>query len=283
MALLDGKMLSDKLRAELKLSVQSYQKAGYRAPCLSVILLGHDPASELYIKHKRFACEQIGITAELHALNAETTEKDLIHLIQELNANSSVDGILVQLPLPSQLNKQNIIEAIDPKKDVDGFHPYNLGRLFQFEPIFRPCTPFGIMRLLEAYAIDLKGKHCVIVGASNIVGKPMAAECLMAKGTVTVCNSASRDLKTLISEAEVLISATGRPNIIDPNWIKMGSIVIDVGIHRINGKLSGDIPYELAATRAAWITPVPGGVGPMTVTMLMHNTIKAYVTQIMPH
>lgn len=280
MALLDGKKLSDTLRAELKISVQHYQEAGYRAPCLAVILLGHDPASELYIKHKQLACKEIGITAALHALKAETTEKDLIHLIHELNENAAVDGILVQLPLPSLLNKQSIIEAIDPKKDVDGFHPYNLGRLLQFEPTFRPCTPFGIIRLLEAYAIELKGKRCVILGASNIVGKPMAAECLMAKATVTICNSATCDLQTQIAQADLLISAMGRPDIVDPNWIKPGSVVVDVGMNRVNGKLCGDISTEMAAKRAAWITPVPGGVGPMTVTMLMHNTIKAYKTQI---
>lgn len=273
--LLDGKKLATQIRSELKQEIQQRATQGHRAPSLAVILVGEDPASSVYVKNKRIACADVGIQSIDYTLPATTSEKELLHLIAELNQRTDVDGILVQLPLPAQINSANIIEAIHPKKDVDGFHPYNLGRLAQFRPLLRPCTPYGAMALLKTLNVDLIGKRAVVVGASNIVGKPMALELLMAKCTVTVCHSGTKNLKECVEQAEILVTAIGKPGVIKSEWIAPGAIVIDVGINRVNDRLIGDIEFDSASARAGYITPVPGGVGPMTVTMLLKNTLLA--------
>lgn len=273
--LLDGKLLATQLRTEIKADIHQRAQQGLRNPGLAVILVGQDPASQVYVKNKQLACEAAGIHSFSYALAPAVTEKELLSLITELNQRVDVDGILVQLPLPAHIDSTHIIESIDPKKDVDGFHPYNLGRLAQFRPTLRPCTPYGVMELLKFNAIDLPGKRAVVVGASNIVGKPMALELLMAKCTVTVCQSATVDLKAHVEQADILVTALGKPGIIQSEWILPGSIVVDVGINRVNSKLIGDVDFASAAQRASWITPVPGGVGPMTVTMLLKNTLLA--------
>lgn len=272
---LDGKKLATQLRAEIKADILARTQQGIRAPGLAVVLVGDDPASHIYVKNKKLACEEVGIQSYSFILPANTTEAALLALIHELNLRADVDGILVQLPLPSHIHTQTIIEAITPEKDVDGFHPYNLGRLAQFQPRLRPCTPYGVMELLHHFKIALKGRHAVVVGASNIVGKPMALELLMAKCTVTICHSATQELQQEIARADILVAAIGNPGVIQSNWIKPGAIVIDIGMNRIDSKLVGDIDFDTAAQRAAWITPVPGGVGPMTVTMLLTNTLLA--------
>ncbi len=272
--ILNGKEVSTKIRTNIKEAITEQVKKGHRQPGLAVILLGEDPASEVYVKNKRLACEEVGILSHAYLLSKDTTQTMLLALIAQLNQRHDIDGILVQLPLPAHIDTQQIIEAIDPRKDVDGFHPYNLGRLAQFHPTLRPCTPYGIIELLQAYHLPLRGKHAVIVGASNIVGKPMALELLMAKCTVTVCHSATQNLAKAIQEAEILISATGKPHLIQSQWIQPGTIVVDVGMNRTQHKLTGDLDYSTAAEKAAWITPVPGGVGPMTVAMLLQNTYQ---------
>ncbi|MBI5447552.1 MAG: bifunctional methylenetetrahydrofolate dehydrogenase/methenyltetrahydrofolate cyclohydrolase FolD [Gammaproteobacteria bacterium] len=273
---IDGKQLAAQLRADIKSEITTHLKKGVRAPGLAVILIGHDLASQLYVKNKRLACEEVGIHSFVFNLSADITEKELLDLIHDLNQRADIDGILVQLPLPSHITTQAVIETIDPQKDVDGFHPYNLGRLAQFQPTLRPCTPYGIMMLLGTLDLTLKGKRAVVVGASNIVGKPMALELLMAKCTVTLCHSATLNLQEEIEKADILVAALGHPHVIRSEWIKPGAVVIDVGMNRIDGVLKGDIAYETAAQRAAWITPVPGGVGPMTVAMLLKNTLSAW-------
>lgn len=274
--LIDGKALATSLNSHFSTIVQRAVKAGHRTPGLAVILVGDDPASEIYVKNKRLASAQIGIESFYHALPASIQQSELIHLIHELNHNEAVDGILLQLPLPKHLDAECILEAISPHKDVDGFHPYNLGRLAQRRPLLRPCTPLGIMALLNHIQQPYQGKHAVIIGASNIVGRPMALELLIAGATPTICHRKSGDLSYYVKQADILVSAAGQPGLIKGEWIKEGATVIDVGINRLpNGKLIGDVDFETAAQRAAWITPVPGGVGPMTVAMLMQNTLTA--------
>jgi methylenetetrahydrofolate dehydrogenase (NADP+)/methenyltetrahydrofolate cyclohydrolase len=273
---IDGKALAATLKNKYQEIVQKAINAGRRAPGLAVILIGDDPASQIYVRNKREACEQIGIRSFYHALPASISHADLIHLIEQLNQDSTVDGILLQLPLPAHLDAELILESIAPEKDVDGFHPYNLGRLAQRRPLLRPCTPLGVMKLLDHIQQVYKGKHAVIVGASNIVGRPMALELLIAGATTTICHRFTGDLSRYVKEADILVAAVGKPGIIQGEWIKPGATVIDIGINRLpDGKLIGDVEFESASTRAAFITPVPGGVGPMTVAMLIENTLTA--------
>lgn len=274
--LLDGKKLALSIREELREKILQRVKTGLRPPGLAVVLVGTDPASQIYIRNKREACQDVGIETHTYELPADTPQSELLYLIDNLNAESRVDGILVQLPLPAQMSPSSIIERIDPSKDVDGFHPYNMGRLAQRSPLLRPCTPKGIMHLLEAYHIDPKGYNAVIVGASNIVGRPMALELLLAGATVTVCHKFTKDLKFHVSGAEILIVAVGRPGLIPGEWIGDNSVIVDVGMNRLDdGRLVGDVDAATAMARASWVTPVPGGVGPMTVAMLLENTLQA--------
>lgn len=274
--LIDGKRIASALRNDIKARVDARRASGRRAPGLAVILVGHDPASEVYVRNKRRACDEVGMRSFSYDLPASTSQNELLALIDELNGRADVDGILVQLPLPAQVSADAVIERIDPGKDVDGFHPCNMGRLALRKPSLRPCTPWGVMRLLENTGMALRGKHAVVVGASNHVGRPMALELLLAGCTVTVCHSATRDLAGHVARAEVLVVAVGRPGLVKGDWIKPGAIVIDVGINRLpNGKFSGDVEFGPARDRAAWITPVPGGVGPMTVATLLLNTLEA--------
>lgn len=274
--ILDGKYVASTLKRTLRETLAKQMAQGHRAPCLAVILIGHDKASEIYVKNKKQACIDIGITSQAFHLPDETEETTLITLIHELNHSEAVDGILVQLPLPPHISTPRILGSIAPQKDVDGFHPENLGRLAQNNPFLRPCTPKGIMHLLAFYEIAVAGMHCVIVGASNIVGKPMALELLNQKATVTVCHSRTRSLPSFIKHADLVVSATGVTDIIQPQWLNRNQVVIDVGIHRLpNGRLRGDICFEKAVEKVAWITPVPGGIGPMTIVSLLENTVLA--------
>ena len=274
--IISGTALSNQIKNEVATQISTYLKQGYRAPGLAVILVGSDAASQVYVGSKRKSCAEIGIQSKSYDLPQETTEQALLDLIDELNKDESVDGILVQLPLPKHIDSTKVIEAIHPDKDVDGFHPYNVGRLCQRIPTLRACTPYGVMKLLENTQVDLYGKHAVIVGASNIVGRPMALELLLAGCTVTVTHRFTQDLASHIRQADILVVAVGKPQFISGEWVKEGAIVIDVGINRIDGKLVGDVEFEQASQRASYITPVPGGVGPMTVAMLMQNTLQAY-------
>lgn len=269
---LPGKALAAALRDEITAKVQRLP----RQPALAVVLVGNDPASDVYVSHKIRACEQVGILSVCHRLDAQTREETLLQLIDELNRDTRIDGILIQLPLPEHIQSQAVLEAISPDKDVDGFHPYNMGRLALRNPALRPCTPAGIMRLLAHTNVDLTGQHAVIVGASNIVGRPMALELLLSKCTVTVTHVYTKDLANHVRQADILVVAIGKPGVVQSDWIKPGAIVIDVGINRLDdGTLCGDIEFDSAAERASWITPVPGGVGPMTVAVLMENTLHA--------
>ena len=274
--ILDGKAIAADLRSTIEKQVSEMAGNGQRAPGLVVVLVGEDPASQVYVRNKQKACEQVGFKSELLRLSGETTQEELLQLIDELNQRDDVDGILVQLPLPEQIDEETITERILPTKDVDGFHPYNIGRLTLRMPLLRPCTPKGIMTMLERTGVDLVGKDAVIIGQSNIVGRPMALELLMARCTITVCHSKTKDLIEKIRNADVLVAAMGRPNFVQGDWIKPGAIVIDVGINRLeDGTLCGDVDYEAARQNAGWITPVPGGVGPMTVATLLENTLQA--------
>jgi methylenetetrahydrofolate dehydrogenase (NADP+)/methenyltetrahydrofolate cyclohydrolase len=250
-----------------------------RAPGLAVVLVGADPASQIYVRNKRQACEQAGFLSKAYDLPAETPEAKLLGLIDELNADPAIDGILVQLPLPAHIATEKVVERIRPDKDVDGFHPYNIGRLAQRIPKLRPCTPYGIVKLLEHYGEKFYGRHAVVVGASNIVGRPMALELLLMGCTVTVCHRFTEHTDRHVAEADILVVAVGKPGLVKGAWVKPGATVIDVGVNRMpDGSLKGDVEFEAARERAAFITPVPGGVGPMTVTMLLANTLTAAET-----
>ena len=274
--ILDGKAIADALLLNIRREVETRVAAGRPAPGLAVILVGENPASALYVRNKRRSCEIAAVRDLAHNLPAATTQAELLALIDRLNGDDTVDGILVQLPLPDHIDANAVIDHIAPAKDVDGFHPYNLGRLAQRRPTLRPCTPYGVMRLLATTGEDLKGKEAVIVGASNIVGRPMALELLMAGCTVTVCHSATRDLAAHVARAEVLVAAVGRPEMVRGEWVREGALVVDVGINRLaDGRVVGDVDFAGARERAAWITPVPGGVGPMTVATLLQNTLEA--------
>jgi methylenetetrahydrofolate dehydrogenase (NADP+)/methenyltetrahydrofolate cyclohydrolase len=275
-SLIDGKSIAAQVRAEVAERVRGRIAGGRRAPGLAVVLVGNDPASEVYVAHKRKACAEAGILSRSHDLPADTAQADLLALIDDLNAAPEIDGILVQLPLPRQIDSETVIERIRPDKDVDGFHPYNIGRLALRLPTLRPCTPLGVMRLLDSIGETYKGRHAVVVGASNIVGRPMALELVLAGCTITVCHRFTTDTDVHVSRADIVVVAVGKPGLVRGEWIKPGATVIDVGINRgEDGKLRGDVEFEPAAERAAFITPVPGGVGPMTVAMLLSNTLHA--------
>lgn len=274
--IIDGKAIAARVRGEVRERVQARLAAGRRAPGLAVVLVGDDDASSIYVRNKRRACEEAGVVSRAHDLPADVSEERLLRLVADLNADDQIDGILVQLPLPAHIDSTKVIEAISPEKDVDGFHPYNLGRLAQKRPALRPCTPYGVMRLLESTGESLDGKRAVVVGASNIVGRPMALELLLARCTTTVCHSRTRDLRAEVERAEVLVVAVGKPEFVPGEWVRPGALVIDVGMNRgADGRLLGDVGFAAARERAAWITPVPGGVGPMTVAMLLVNTLEA--------
>ncbi|KQA29208.1 bifunctional methylenetetrahydrofolate dehydrogenase/methenyltetrahydrofolate cyclohydrolase FolD [Vibrio paracholerae] len=273
---IDGTLISQTVRSEVAARVKARVQAGLRAPGLAVVLVGEDPASQVYVGSKRRACEEVGFVSKSFDLPATASEEALLSLIEELNNDPQIDGILVQLPLPAGMDTTKVLESIHPEKDVDGFHPYNVGRLAQRIPKLRSCTPKGIITLLERYNIPLRGKHAVIVGASNIVGRPMTLELLLAGCTTTTCHRFTQDLEGHIRQADILVVAVGKPNFIPGAWIKEGAIVVDVGINRLDtGKLVGDVEYDVARTRASFITPVPGGVGPMTVASLIENTMMA--------
>ena len=274
--LIDGKKISQERLQLVSAAVTKRLESGLRAPCLAVVLVGDNPASAVYVRNKKSACQKCGIRSLSYELPASTSQEDLLKLIDELNGNAEVDGILVQLPLPEGLDSQAVLERIHPDKDVDGFHPYNVGRLVVKMPLMRPCTPKGVMTLLEAYGIDPKGKKAVVVGASNIVGRPQALELLLARATATICHSATENLDKEVGAADIVVVGVGIPNFVKGEWIKPGAVVIDVGINRLeDGSLCGDVEFDVAKERAGMITPVPGGVGPMTIATLLENTLHA--------
>ena len=273
---IDGKAIALEIQGEVAEQIKSRVAAGLRAPGLATILVGDDGASRIYVRNKRRACDAAGIRSFDYDLPGDTPQQALLELIDELNANDEVDGILVQLPLPEHIDETLVIERITPTKDVDGFHPYTVGRLSQRIPVLRPCTPHGIMVLLERSGVDLVGQHVVVVGASNHVGRPLALEMLLAGATTTVCHRFTKDLEKHVGAADVLCVAVGKPGLIPGEWIKPGAVVIDVGITRLqDGRLAGDVDFDTARERARLITPVPGGVGPMTVASLLSNTLSA--------
>lgn len=274
--IIDGKTIAAQVKASIGDRVKERLTAGKRPPGLAVVLVGENPASQVYVNNKRKSCEALGFLSRAYDLPAATAEVDLITLIDELNADDDIDGILVQLPLPKHIDNDKVIERIDVAKDVDGFHPYNIGHLAQKNPLLRPCTPYGVMKMLEHCDIDPCGMDAVIVGASNIVGRPMMMELLLARATTTVCHSKTRDLAGKVAQADIVVAAVGIPEFVKGDWIKPGAVVIDVGINRLeSGKLCGDVEFDSASQRASWITPVPGGVGQMTVAMLLENTLQA--------
>lgn len=274
--IIDGKQVARRIRASIRERIATRAASGNAAPGLAVVLLGSDPASQVYVRNKHRACEEVGIRSIGIDLPVTTTESELLAEIDRLNQDERVNGVLVQLPLPDAIDPSVVIERIDPGKDVDGFHPYNIGRLAQRIPRLRPCTPLGIMNLLRHYDIPVTGQHAVIVGASNIVGRPMSLEFLLAGATTTVCHRFTRDLEAHVRRADIVVVAVGKPGLVPGEWIKPGAVVIDVGINRQpDGSLVGDVEFEPASRLASWITPVPGGVGPMTVAMLLANTLQA--------
>ena len=272
--ILDGEQYAAKMRGKIQEQIRARGVRGLRAPGLAVVMIGQDPASSIYVANKRKACKAVGMQSFAYDLPASTAQNELIDLIDRLNADTNIDGILVQLPLPTGINAEKVTERIAPEKDVDGFHPYNMGCLALRKPQLRPCTPWAVMHLVKSTGVNLLGAQVVVVGASNIVGRPAALEFLLEGCTVTVCHRFTRDLQEQVERAEILIVAVGKPNLIPGKWVKSGAVVIDVGINRLpNGRLVGDVEFDAARKRAAWITPVPGGVGPMTVTMLLQNTL----------
>ncbi len=274
--IIDGKAIALRLTDKIAVQVRERTRRGLRAPGLAVILIGDDPASKIYVSKKRADCERIGFKSTAHDLPVSTSEQYLLKLIDQLNENPEIDGILVQLPLPDHINTDLVIERIRPDKDVDGFHPYNIGRLVQRIPLLRPCTPKGVMTLLESTNEPIRSKNAVIVGASNIVGRPMTMELLLAGCTTTTTHRFTDDLAAEVSRADILVVGVGKPGLVKGDWIKPGAIVIDIGINRMNdGRLVGDVEFDTAKERASWITPVPGGVGPMTVATLLENTLYA--------
>lgn len=274
--LIDGKKISQQRIEAVAQAVKARQEKGLHTPCLAVVLVGDDPASAVYVRNKKLTCQKSGIESRSYELPSETTQDDLLKLVDELNDDPAVDGILVQLPLPAHIDSQAVLERIEPHKDVDGFHPYNVGRLVVKMPLMRPCTPKGVMTLLEAYGIDPKGKKAVVVGASNIVGRPQALELLLSRATVTICHSATHNLADEVAAADILVVGVGIPNFVKGEWVKPGAVVIDVGINRLDdGSLCGDVEFDVAKERASMITPVPGGVGPMTIATLLENTVHA--------
>jgi methylenetetrahydrofolate dehydrogenase (NADP+)/methenyltetrahydrofolate cyclohydrolase len=273
---LDGKLVARQLTDEVRAGVAARVAAGRPAPGLAVVLVGENAASQIYVRNKRRTTDAVGMRSLAFDLPASAPEHELLAVIDRLNSDPSVNGILVQLPLPAQIAPERVIERIDPQKDVDGFHPYNVGRLVLRMPLLRPCTPSGCMRLLAATGEPLAGKHAVVIGQSNIVGRPMALELLMARCTVTICHSATRDLAGVVRTGDIVVAAMGKPRFVQGDWIREGAIVVDVGINRLpDGGLAGDVDFAAASERASWITPVPGGVGPMTIAELLANTLQA--------
>ncbi len=274
--LIDGKGVAAQIRQSVKETVQQRLAEGKRPPGLAVVLVGSDPASQVYVASKRKSCQEVGFVSKAYDLPADTGQAQLLALIDQLNADTEIDGILVQLPLPPAIDPETVIERIHPDKDVDGFHPYNIGRLAVRLPLLRSCTPLGIITLLNNTGVELRGKEAVVVGASNIVGRPMSLELLLAGCTVTTCHRFTQDLHAHVARADILVVAVGKPGVVKGEWIKPGAVVVDVGMNRdSNGKLVGDVEFDIAKERAGWITPVPGGVGPMTVVTLMQNTLYA--------
>ena len=279
--IIDGRKLAKELRSKIKTEITARLERGQRAPSLVVVQVGSDPASEVYVHKKHQACLEVGIKSHIHTLSAETSEATLIDLVDTLNADDQIDGILIQLPLPKHINSDNLLERINPLKDVDGFHPFNIGRLAQRRPLLRPCTPYGIIKMLTHIDFPFKDSHVVLVGVSNIVGRPMGLELLLAGSTVTFCHRFTKNLPEILQKADCVIVAIGHPAFIQGSWLKPGSVIIDVGISRLpNGELSGDVDFEAAQKVVGWITPVPGGVGPMTVATLLENTLQAAELQV---
>ena len=276
MNIIDGKAISAKCKSEIAEEIKALTNDGRRAPRLAVILVGDDPASAVYVRNKKLACQAVGITSLEYLLDKDESEEKLLELIEFLNKDEGVDGILVQMPVPKQIDPDRVIEAIHPDKDVDAFHAYNVGKLFTGNPRFMPCTPAGVMRLIHETGVSVSGKNCVVVGRSNIVGKPMGALLLAENGTVTICHSRTNDLASFTKNADILIAACGKPKMITGDMVKEGAVLIDVGINRVGDKLVGDLDYESCSEKASFITPVPGGVGPMTIAMLMQNTLTSY-------
>ncbi|MEG1743726.1 MAG: bifunctional methylenetetrahydrofolate dehydrogenase/methenyltetrahydrofolate cyclohydrolase FolD [Clostridia bacterium] len=274
--ILDGKSLSIKIKSEISEITAKNEACGFRRPCLAVVLAGDDPASQIYVKNKIKSCAETGITSKQFVFSADTTESELLELISTLNNDSEVDGILVQSPLPKHINEQKITESISVSKDVDAFHPENVGKIMLGLDGFAPCTPSGIIRLLDEYNIEIAGKHCVVIGRSNIVGKPMALLLLQRNGTVTICHSKTKNLSDYTKTADILVVAVGKAGIVNGDMIKEGAVIVDVGMNRIDKKLFGDVDFESCAAKASFITPVPGGVGPMTIAMLLKNTTYSY-------
>ncbi len=279
--LIDGKHVSNSIREEIKERVSNLLNEHSRVPGLAAVLVGDNAASEIYVRNKRKACENVGIYSEEYKLPEETTQDELLNLIDDLNRNDKINGILVQLPLPNHINESLILKAVSPQKDVDGFHPVNAGLLFQGEPKFIACTPHGIIKMFEFYNIDLQGKNAVVLGRSNIVGKPASILLLQKNATVTICHSRTKDLEGILKEADIIVAAIGRAHFVTKKMVKKGCIVIDVGINRLdNGKLAGDVDFENVKDLCSYITPVPGGVGPMTITMLLWNTMVSLENSI---
>lgn len=277
--LIDGKAIASEVRSVLRQRIADRLRAGHRPPGLAVILVGDDPASSIYVRNKRAACNEVGIMSRDYDLPAATGEREILALIEQLNADPDIDGILVQLPLPPHISEVAVIECIDPIKDVDGFHPYTVGRLCQRIPVLRPATPYGVMALLRHIGVPVKGQHAVVVGASNHVGRPLALELLLAGATITVCHRFTQNLRHHVEQADILAVAVGKAGLIPGAWIKPGAVVLDIGISRLaDGKLAGDVVFAEAVERAGWITPVPGGVGPMTIAMLLENTLTAAIS-----
>ncbi|MGH8454975.1 MAG: bifunctional methylenetetrahydrofolate dehydrogenase/methenyltetrahydrofolate cyclohydrolase FolD [Nevskiales bacterium] len=274
---IDGNRIAAEIRSQIRRSVEQRRSAGLRAPGLAALLVGANPASQMYVKAKRKDCLEVGIDhSKSLDLPADIGEAELLAHIDRLNDDPAVDGILVQLPLPDHIDAERVTERIRPDKDVDGFHPFNMGKLVQKKPTLRPCTPYGCLKLIESTGVTLRGARAVVVGASNIVGRPMALELLLADATVTICNSKTRDLAAVVGAADIVVVGVGKPGFVKGEWIKPGAVVIDIGINRgADGKLVGDVEFESAKVRAGWITPVPGGVGPMTRAMLLANTLQA--------
>lgn len=274
--IIDGKAIAENLLNSIKARINKRLQDNKRAPGLAVVLVGGDPASAIYVRNKRLACDKVGIISTAYDLPASTTEAELLALIAQLNADSTVDGVLVQLPLPAHINDEHIVESISPYKDIDGFHPFNIGRLAIRQPMLRSCTPFGVIKMLGSLNIDLMGLDAAVIGVSNHVGRPMALELLLAGCTVTSCHRHTKDLSKIIRNADLVVAAAGKPGLIEGDWIKPGAIVIDIGINRLaDGRITGDVDFNSAKAHAGWITPVPGGVGPMTVATLMENTLLA--------
>lgn len=275
--LIDGKAIALALRNDIKAAVTTLREQGRRAPGLAVVLVGADPASQIYVRHKHQACEAAGMHSVVHMLPADSSEADVMQVVHQLNNDPAIDGILVQLPVPKQIRGKAVIDAIAVEKDVDGFNPENFGLLAQRTPRLRPCTPYGVIKMLEHEKIDVTGLDAVVIDQSNIVGRPMALELLMKGATVTICHSQTKDLPGHVKRADLVVAGIGKPEYVRGEWIKPGAIVIDVGLNRLEtGKIVGDVEFAAAAEKASWITPVPGGVGPMTIAMLMQNTLEAY-------